>query len=106
MTARFDGTTIDQRDFPRLGTQHRKVFDAMLSGDWLTLAELERETGYPQASISAGLRYFREARFGGYIVECRLCNPAALGTFEYRLTQQPAKGQGLLFDTGQRMVGF
>ncbi len=38
---------------------------------WVTLEELARKTTFPPASISAQLRHFRKARFGGWKVERR-----------------------------------
>jgi hypothetical protein len=58
----------------------------MLSGEWLTLAELEGFTGHPQASISARLRDFRRPKFGGHTVERRRRGGPSSGTYEYRLT--------------------
>ncbi len=55
-------------DRPRLRRQLAVIRDVMLSaaecGSWLTLAELETLTNYPQASISAQLRHLRNGRNG------------------------------------------
>ena len=79
----FDGETYDRRlDHGRLTTQQKQVYGVMCSGSWLTLAELEERTGFPQASISARLRDLRKDKFGGYNIERRR---RSQGTFEYRL---------------------
>lgn len=78
-----DGATFDQeRDGKRLATQHSKVFDCMRDGRWRSLAEIARETGYPEASISARLRDFRKPRFGSHGVDRRHTRN---GLHEYRL---------------------
>jgi uncharacterized membrane protein len=53
-------------------------------GDWWTLAELARATGYPEASISARLRDLRKPKFGGYTVERQYVER---GLFRYRVTR-------------------
>jgi hypothetical protein len=58
-----------ERDNPRLTKQLGDVFNAMMSGERHTLAELEAKTGHPQASISAQLRHLRKPRFGGFTIE-------------------------------------
>lgn len=79
-----DGATYDHdKDGKRLGEQHRAVFDLMRDGQWRTLSEIEDATGHPQASISARLRDFRKARFGGHEVNRR--RRADAGTWQYQL---------------------
>ncbi len=75
-----------QPDFVRMGRQRSEIWEAMLEGRWVTLAELENATGHPQASISARLRDFRQAKFGAHTVERRRRYGPACGTWEYRLT--------------------
>ncbi len=72
-------------DHKRLARQRVAVWTAMLSGRWLTLAELEEATLAPQASISARLRDFRQSRFGGHTVERRRRNGPGTPVHEYRL---------------------
>jgi hypothetical protein len=63
----FDGSTYDpKRDRIRLGKQAAAVFTLMSDGRWRSLLDIEHETGYPQASISARLRDFRKERFGSH----------------------------------------
>jgi transcriptional antiterminator len=76
---------VPERDDERLTSQLLRVKNAMLSGDWKSLRQLESETGDPQSSISAQLRHLRKERFGSYIVEKRY---AGNGLFEYRIPQE------------------
>lgn len=83
----FDGETYDpEQDAARLGKQLLAVRDLMLDGIWRTLAEIERETGYPQASVSARLRDLRKEKFGGYVVKRRRSEYRS-GTHEYQVTR-------------------
>ncbi len=94
------GPAYDARmDGERLRTQMEAIRELMLGagdcGHWLTLAEIERLTHYPQASISAQLRHLRKPAFGSYIVEKRrrgcvahfnwTTTPTSRGVWEYRL---------------------
>ena len=81
----FDGETYDHdRDGKRLGTQYIAVWACMLTDAvpftdekgcrWLigliwTLADISKDTGAPEASVSARIRDFRKPRFGEHIVE-------------------------------------
>ena len=81
----MDGETFDpQQDGPRLHRQLATVKAQMAGGRWYSLAELERLTGYPQASISARLRDLRKSRFGGYTVERQRLKDGS-GTWFYRV---------------------
>lgn len=65
-----DGETFDRkRDGARLDGQAADVFNLMRDGQWRALFQIARETGHPEASISARLRDLRKAKFGGYTVE-------------------------------------
>ena len=65
-----DGSTFDQeRDGARLDKQHNRVLSALRGGDWWTLSALSRETGDPEASVSARLRDLRKPRFGSHTIE-------------------------------------
>lgn len=65
-------------------------------GMWVSLAEIEKETGIPQASASAQLRHLRKPEFGSNIVEKRRRDwnldpsgtPRKGGTWEYRVTPE------------------
>lgn len=84
----FDGETYDHdEDYQRLGAQMRRVFDAMASGDWVTLRGLSRVTGDPEASVSARLRDLRKAKFGGWEIrrEKRIAEPSGRVLWIYRL---------------------
>ena len=83
----FDGSTLEPEDIPRLETQLRAVMQIMVDAKERTLFEIEDELlslgiVASVASISARLRDFRKAKFGGHIVERR---NAGGGLFFYRL---------------------
>ena len=81
-TNHFDGETAEECDRPRLNTQLRNVFDFMRPGGPHTLGEIAEAVGGSEAGVSARLRDFRKARFGGHVVE-RIRVEG--GLFEYRL---------------------
>jgi hypothetical protein len=83
-----DGETFNATfDLARLNAQARRVYDVMIRGEWLTLAEVSELTGDPEASVSARLRDFRKPKFGGFTVERRRRGEAKAGLFEYRLVK-------------------
>ena len=85
----FDGETYEpEHDQVRLGKQLMAVFALMQDEKWRTLGEIERITGYPQASISARLRDLRKKRFGEYEVPRRRRGEPSEGLFEYRLNAE------------------
>jgi predicted transcriptional regulator len=77
-----------EQDGKRLSTQLQTIASLMESAhqanQWLSLAEIEQETGYPQASCSAQLRHLRKEQFGGHRVEKRRRGGQG-GTYEYRV---------------------
>ncbi len=77
-------------DGQRLRTQLEKLADFMAYCNsidaWVSLAEIEEQTGIPQSSASAQLRHMRKREFGSHIVEKRRRETAAGGTWEYRVT--------------------
>lgn len=82
----FGGVTYDaDHDEHRLARQLRAVRELMLDHQWRTLAELAREIGAPEASVSARLRDLRKADFGGYIVQRRPVGHRSRGLNEYRV---------------------
>ena len=85
-----DGLTYDHgRDYERLNTQQRVVYDVMRDGAWYTPEQLEEFTGYGWASISARLRDLRKPQFGGHVVEREGMGG---GLFRYRLVlRQPRR---------------
>lgn len=60
---------VPERDDVRLSGQMLRIWNVMKDGKWRTLAEIELETGDPQASISADLRTLRKKRWGSHIVK-------------------------------------
>ncbi|PKN36714.1 MAG: hypothetical protein CVU62_13350 [Deltaproteobacteria bacterium HGW-Deltaproteobacteria-2] len=67
--ARYEGPVDGHKDFDRLQGQTRDIYNLMSDGVYRTLAEIEKVTGYPEASISAQLRHLRKLRFGGHTVK-------------------------------------
>lgn len=80
---RFSGSDYQPvRDDVRLSTQLLRVWNAVCTGRWLTLGELESLTGDPPASISAQLRHLRKAKFGAHGVEKEYVGN---GLYKYRV---------------------
>jgi len=91
-TVRFNGSDyVPAIDNIRLTGQCLRVYNCMEDSRWRTLAEIERSTGDPQASISAQLRHLRKARFGGHTVDKRNRGNRSTGLFEYRLILNRSK---------------
>jgi hypothetical protein len=72
-------------DHARAAMQRKRVWGVLQLGAWLTLGELAEMTGDPEASISARLRDFRKARYGGHAIDKRRRGGERRGTWEYRL---------------------
>ena len=68
MTRHFDVVAPTVADQSRLSSQYDTIFALMSDGKDRTLPEIEKITGYPQASISAQLRHARKPRFGSHEV--------------------------------------
>ena len=79
------GPTCTEQDVPRILTQLEKIKAYLSTGQWVTLAEIEAYTGYPQASISAQMRHLRKRKFGQYHIAKRRRSGGRGGTWEYRL---------------------
>lgn len=77
----------ESRLSPRsLTGQLLRVYDALKqSGTWLTIPEIQEQTGDPQNSISANLRNLRKVEFNSHNVVGRRRAGAASGLWEYRL---------------------
>jgi hypothetical protein len=84
-TARFEGP-VNAADCARLEGQLRRIYELMVDGEWRSLADIERITGFPQASISAQLRHLRKTRFGSHSVEKRRRGES--GTWEYQVKRR------------------
>jgi len=84
----FDGPDLEPEDEVRLTGQLQRVRMVMADGRWRTLAEIAELSSVPtrkvssEAGISARLRDFRKARFGGHVVERRR---RSQGLWEYRI---------------------
>lgn len=70
-------------DQPRLNGLLGRVLDAMISGEWMTLAELKAKCGNSEAGISARIRELR--RLFGYTINRRRRGAPKDGCWEYRL---------------------
>jgi hypothetical protein len=71
-------TTLEQRKAHR----DKLLYDLMKDGRWYTLDEINKATGYPSASASAGIRSFRHKTKGSNTVEK---NYLGKGVYQYRL---------------------
>jgi hypothetical protein len=71
---RREGSGAESRE-PATKSQREVLRDVMLLAAfhdvWMSLDELANKTRYPQASISAQLRYLRKPQYGGFGVEKR-----------------------------------
>ena len=84
----FDGATYQPaRDYARLQSQLGRVYRVLQGGRWLTLPEIARLTGDPEASISARIRDLRKDKWGGLTVDHRVREGHA-GLWEYRLRDE------------------
>jgi len=65
----FDGVDYQpELDFVRLKGQMERIYNLMQDEQFRTLSLIATITGDPESSVSAQLRNFRKARFGGHIV--------------------------------------
>ena len=65
----FDGVDYQpELDFVRLKGQMERIYNLMQDEQFRTLSLIAAITGDPESSVSAQLRNFRKARFGGHIV--------------------------------------
>ncbi|HIK62115.1 MAG TPA: hypothetical protein EYF98_15665 [Planctomycetes bacterium] len=87
----FGGKTyLPHRDYARLNSQLKRVFDVMRDGEWHTLPAIKVATGDPMdASVSARIRDFRKKKFGGFVVESECISG---GLWRYRLRAPEAEG--------------
>ena len=83
---KFDGSDYEHKhDYIRLSGQIQRIFDVMKDGSWYTLAEINRITGDPHASVSAQLRNLRKERFGSHVIEKRCKGNRSNGLWEYSM---------------------
>jgi len=82
---KFDGKHFDaEKDQARLTAQMKGIYKVLQGAKvWMTVAEIEGETDYPQPSISAQLRNMRKAKFGSLDVRGRYRQGTRI--FEYKL---------------------
>jgi len=82
MIKHFDGVDYQpELDFVRLTGQMDRIYNLMQDGKWRTLKQISDIARAPEASVSAGLRNFRKARFGGYKVNRK----RVMNTWYYQL---------------------
>jgi hypothetical protein len=81
---------IPTLDFERLTGQICRIYNLMKDAKWRTLDDIQKETGDPQASISAQLRHLRKERFGSHtVIKQRVEGLEKHGLFEYQLIINP-----------------
>jgi hypothetical protein len=88
----FNGPEYDcDRDWDRLTSQHARIRNLMLDGEYRTVQEISALTRDPENSIQAQLRHLRKPRFGGFIVTKRVRSLPALWEYHvrYRTTNDP-----------------
>ena len=79
----FDGTDyVHERDGKRLAKNHMKLKDLMKDQVFRTLGQISDLTNIPPASVSAGLRDFRKAKFGSHILNRKYLGN---GLYSYQL---------------------
>ena len=94
MTHQFDGADYQPtRDDPRLNSQYKRIFHLMRDGVARTLSEIAKDTGDPEASVSAQLRHMRKERFGRHFVQREHLGN---GLYSYALILNGGEQQALL----------
>lgn len=100
---------MSEPETKRLGVQRQDVLDVMLDGKWHTFPEIQdavlvlNGNLHSEASISARLRDFRKARYGGYTVNRRIRRGRL---FEYQVLP-PAPNNAVqigMFESGEARV--
>jgi len=76
-------TWLNPEDMSRLSDQRWQVLRLMLDGEWRTLSEISKTTGYPEPSVSARLRDLRKEEFGAFTVDKRIRHSP--GLWEYKV---------------------
>lgn len=67
VTAHFKGEgVVTDTDEDRLRKQYYRLYELMHDRRWRTLGAIEAATGFPQASISAQLRFMTRQEFGSH----------------------------------------
>ncbi len=92
-TGKFNGSDYDShRDGERLSLQYQRIWAVMADGVWRSLAEIERLTGDPPASVSAQLRHMRKPRFGNHTINKRYVDN---GLYLYQLVPNVKRAKQL-----------
>lgn len=80
---RFDGETYSRElDQERLSGQLLDVYLELLPGRLVTLAEVSKATGHPEASVSARIRDLRKERFGKHDIRRSRVDGAGLHVYQ------------------------
>ena len=82
MTSTFGPAYVEERDGERISSQRHRIYALLSEQQWFTLAEIEAQTGDPQASISSQPRHLRKPKFGEHTV---LRRHIADGVHQYQL---------------------
>ena len=94
MTYQFNGADYQPtRDNPRLTSQYKRIFHLMKDGAARTLTEIAKDTGDPEASVSAQLRHMRKEKFGRHFVKRE---HLGRGLYSYALILNGGEQLGLL----------
>ena len=68
--SKFNGSDYTPSlDDARLGSQLDRVKEACKGGRLMSLADIAKETGDPEASVSAQLRHLRKEKHGAHTVD-------------------------------------
>jgi len=80
----FNGSNYNPaRDDARLGNQLSRVYNACHSGKPMTLSQIAKITGDPEASVSAQLRHLRKPKHGEHTIDKQYISN---GLYTYTLT--------------------
>lgn len=84
---------VQARDGHRLRDQRSVILAILTDGQWHTVAEIARFTGYPETSVSAQIRHLRKPLFGEHCIE----REKGVIPARYRLIPPKPVGQASLF---------
>ena len=89
----FDGPDYKpENDHARLTLMMVQMANLMRDGEWRTIPEIKESikkkngSRYMETSVSAGLRDFEKAKFGGHIKDKRHRGDPKNGLYEYKIT--------------------
>ena len=92
------GPAFDEvRDGQRIRGQIATIRELLLPLGYLTLAEIARLTGYPEASVSSDLRHLRKLAHGSFDVPKKRIN----NTWRYTVNPPLERAQQSIWRGGQ-----